>query len=95
MAVLVTSARDVNPLPSKRLKAFVSSQAQPPQRAGQDGHSTSNAIMSSFRQSALPLINSFRYINAVYFTNALGGSTPASSSGVTAFAAASPGYHHF
>jgi hypothetical protein len=50
------SERDVHVLPSKRLKAFVLSQTQPPQRSGEGGGADSSAstaqLMKDFRQCA-------------------------------------------
>ena len=50
------SERNVFTLPSKRLKAFVLSQTQPPQRSGEGGAAASGAstaqLMKDFRQCA-------------------------------------------
>ena len=64
IAVLVMSRRNVDPLPSNLLKAFVTSQTQPPQRPGEEGDVSGNAtvavLMKSFKQCANARIHVFR-----------------------------------
>ena len=91
------SQRDVDPLPSKRLKAFVLSQTQPPQRAGATGDvieaPTVTNLMPSFRTQAHNFHSLFKLFSLF---NLFVGGLKTGFRGATACAAAPAGHHqHF